>query len=282
MGEDGMKTKIRIALAAALAATAAAAAYADGPAPVRAIPAPGVRHYLYEVIETVNGARHGGWRTEFDFVSSNGAIDAVVRKTSSFNGKIWEPVTVDDACRAAMHGSADSLARVRLWPLPPEAARKLDSTFLDTCAPAGIFFPLTDILNVAVIPASPSFRTRELRQVGQTLHYEGFEAAFDHAGEAIKETSHGGEVRLAALDPRRAVIDWRPDLADLEMTERAQKPPMTLKGTEHWAFRLELDRASGAIVRAETIYDDLDLAIVGAPPGAPKVKISRSVLIERQ
>jgi hypothetical protein len=279
MGEGKMKTKICIALVAALAA---AAVYADEPAPIRSIPAPGIRHYLYEVIETINGTRHEGWRTEFDFVSSNGAIDAVVRKTSRFDGKTWEPVAVDDACRTAMHGGAESLARVRLWPLPPESARKLDSSFLDTCAPPGVFFPLTDILNVAIIPASPTFRTQELRQVGQAVRYEGFTAASDRAGEGIKETTHGGEMRLAALDPHRAVIDWRPDLADLELTESTQKPPMTLKGTEHWAFRLELDRASGAIVRAATTYDDLDLAIVGAPPGAPNVKISRSVLIERQ
>jgi hypothetical protein len=274
-----MKTRICIALAAALAATAA---HAGEPAPVRSIPAPGVRHYLYEMIETVNGARHGGWRTEFDFISSKGTIDAVVRKTSGFNGKTWEPVVVDNACRAAMHGSADSLARVRLWPLPAKNAQKLGSSFLDTCAPPGVFFPLTDILNVAIIPASPTFRTQELRQVGQTVHYEGFAADTDRAGEAIKETTHGGEMGLAALDPHRVVIDWRPDLADLELTESAQKPPMTLKGTEHWAFRLELDRASGAILRATTTYDDLDLSIVNAPPGVPKIKISRTVLIERQ
>ena len=72
------------------------------------------------------------------------------------------------------------------------------------------------------------------------------------------------------------------DLADLELIERSQTPPMTMKGTEHWAFRLELDRASGAIVRAATTYDDLNLTIVGAPPSVPKVKISRTVLIERQ
>jgi hypothetical protein len=273
-----MKTTICITLAAAFAATAA---HAAEPAPVRAIPAPGVRHYLYEVIETVNGARHDGWRTEFDFVSSNGAIDAVVRKASHFNGKGWEAVAVDDACRAAMHGSANSLARVRLWPLPAKSARQLGSSFLDTCAPPGIFFPLTDILNVAIIPASPTFRTQELRQVGQSVRYQGFAAASDRAGEGIKETTHGGEMRLAALNPQRVVIDWRPDLADLELTESTQKPPMILKGTEHWAFRLEIDRASGAIARAATTYDDLDLTIVGAP-GAPKIKISRSVLIERQ
>lgn len=271
-----MITKIGISILALLATAAA-----PGPQPVyRVKPLPGAHHYLYEVIETVNGARHGGWRTEFDLVSANGNVDAVVRNTSQFTAKRWEPVTVEAACRTAMHGGADSLARVRLWPLPAGSTAKLGASFLDTCAPPGVFFPLTDILNVAVIPYSLTFHTQDLRAVGQSERYEGFEAAYDRGGEAIKETTHGGEVRLAALDPHRAVIDWRPDLADLELTEGAQKPPMTLKGTEHWAFRLELDRASGAILRAQTTYDDLDLAIVGAPPNVPRVKITRSVLIE--
>jgi hypothetical protein len=271
-----MMTKIGVPILALLATAAAPA-----PQPVyRVKPVPGVHHYLYEVIETVNGARHGGWRTEFDLVSANGAIDAVVRNSSQFTAKGWEPIAADAACRTAMHGGTDILARVRLWPPPAGSTSKLDASFLDTCAPAGVFFPLTDILNVAVIPSSSSFHAQDLHEVGQSERYPGFEAAYDRAGEAIKEVSHGGEVRLAALDPHRAVIDWRPDLADLELTEGAQKPPMTLKGTEHWAFRLELDRASGAILRAQTTYDDLDLAIVGAPPNVPRVKISRSVLIE--
>ncbi|HEX5183230.1 MAG TPA: hypothetical protein VFW19_08780 [Allosphingosinicella sp.] len=271
-----MKRRIGVSIFALLAAAAAPA-----PRPVyRVNPVPGVRHYLYEVIETINGVRRDGWRTEFDLISAHGTIDAVVRKTFHFTDKGWDPVTADPACRAAMHGNAESLARVRLWPMPPDSAPKLGASFLDTCAPAGVFFPLTDILNVAVIPWSPTFHAQDLREVGQSVHYEGFEAAFDRAGEAIKETAHGGEVRLAALDPHRAVIDWRPDPADLEMNESAQKPPMTLKGTEHWAFRLELDRASGTILRAQTTYDDLDLAIVGAPPNVPRVKITRAVLIE--
>jgi hypothetical protein len=267
-------------IVAALAISSGGAA--SGQASFKTMPAAGTHHYLYEVIETINGARRDGWRTEFDLVSANGAIDAVVRKSSHFAAAGWEPVAVGDACRTAMHGGADSLARVRLWPMSPQAAHKLDSSFLDTCAPAGIFFPLTDILNVAIIAPSPTFRTRELREIGQALRYPGFEAAFDRAGEAIKEISHGGEVRLAVLDARRAVIDWRPDLADIELTENAQKPPLALKGTEHWAFRVEIDRRSGAIERASTTYDDLDLAIVGAPPGTPRVRISRTVVIERQ
>jgi hypothetical protein len=261
---------------------AIAAALLAASAPFPAVPAPGTHHYLYEVVETINGARRDGWRTEFDLVASKGTVDAVVRRSARFTAKGWEPVAVDDSCRAAMHGDRSSLARVQLYPMSQATAKDLGASFLAPCAPAGIFFPLTDILNVAIIPMSPRFRTSELRSVGQSLRYPGFEAAFDRAGEAIRERSNGGAVALAALEPGRAVIDWRPDLADIDLVERANTPPLALKGTEHWAFRVEVDRKTGMLLRASTSYDDLDLTIVGAPASMPHVRIGRSVLIERE
>jgi hypothetical protein len=263
---------------------AAALAVPAGAAPLfPATPKPGTSHYLYQVVQTINGTTHHGWRTEFDLEASNGAVYAVIRKAAELGDAGWKPIAaVDDTCRAAMHGDRTSLARVKIYPLSEETAKDLGPSFMAACAPGGIFFPLTDILNVAIIPLSPRFRTNELRAVGQSLRYPGFVAAFDRAGEKIRETSSGGAVVLAALEGGRAVIDWRPDLADLDMNEQASKPPVALKGTEHWAFRLEIDRKTGIVERASTSYDDLDLAVVGAPASVPHVRISRSVLIERQ
>jgi hypothetical protein len=273
-----MKEAICAAMLAALAATAA-----DGANPAfRTMPTPGVRHYLYEVVQTINGTTRKGYRTEFDLETRGNAIVAAVRSTAELNGDGWKTVVPDAACRSAMNGDSTSLARVRLYPLAPEVAHNLGPSFLATCAPPALFFPLTDILNVVIIPVSDRFRAAELRAVGESLAYPGFEAAFDRAGESIEETAHGGEVRLAMLDPRRAVIDWRPQPADIATVEHAMQPPLRLKGTEHWAFRVEIDRASGAIERASTTYDDLDLRIVGAPASAPHVRITRSVLIERR
>jgi hypothetical protein len=275
-----MRRRVCALLAAALAVQASDAA--GGSKPVfQTIPAPGTRYYLYEMVEMVNGARHGGWRTEFDLRSSAGSISAIVRGASQWTAGGWKPVAVDDACRAAMHGDSASIAQVKLWPAA-QTTPKLDSSFLDDCAPPGIFFPLTDILNVAVITVSESFRTQDLRSVGQAIHYAGFDAAYDRTGERIAEKSSGGEVRLAALDSRRAVIDWRPDLADLQIDDRTAGTQSSLKGTEHWAFRLEVDRRTGVLERASAIYDDLDLAIVGAPASMAHVRITRSVAIERQ
>jgi hypothetical protein len=249
-----------------------------GAVPYRPTPAPGMRQYIYEAKETVAVGPDHGYRTEFDLQNSGGAIYAVIRKSSVLDGS-WKAVAPDAACRTAMHGDKNSLARVKLSPLSPEAARTLGDSFLASCAPPGIFFPLTDILNVVLIP-SAHFRATELGKVGQSLPYAGFDAAFDRAGIDLKESSSGGAISLASLDDTRAVLDWTPALADLQLVEGANKPPVTLKGTEHFAFRVEVDRKSGAIERASATYDDLDMKVVGAPDSVPHLKITRTVKIE--
>src|ERR1019366_6862241 len=99
-----------------------------------------------------------------------------------------------------------------------------------------------------------------LGRVGDEVRYQGFIGAFDRAGQTMKETSHGGKLSLISLRNDRATIDWAPDPADLDLTQLGpQGQPLNLQGTEHWAFRLEIDSRSGALVRARTTYDDLDL-----------------------
>jgi len=242
----------------------------------RQTPAPSVRGYVYESTETVPGRPGHGYRTEFDLQNSGGTVYAIVRKSMVLDGS-WKAVEPDDACRAAMHGDESSLARVKLSPLSAEAARTLGDSFLATCAPPGVFFPLTDILNVVLIPTA-HFRATELRTVGQSLRYPGFAAAFDR-GVAIKETSPGGEISLTSLDHRYAVLDWKPDLAHLEIVEKASKPPVTLVGTEHFAFRVVVDRKTGLLERAAASFDELDMKVVDAPDSVPHVHITRTVEI---
>jgi hypothetical protein len=271
-----------LAAFAAFAAASAAAAPAGPRPPFRTMPTPGVRHYLYEVAQTINGTTHKGYRTEFDLEAKGGALVAIVRATAELDNGTWKTVVPDPVCRKAMNGTETTLARVRLYPIDPKETQKLGASFLAECAPPAIFFPLTDILNVMIIPIPGPFRASELRKVGETLSYPGFDASYDRAGEHLEEAAHGGEMRLAALDPRRAVLDWRPLPADLTLVEKAMQTPTTLQGSEHFAFRVEIDRRTGAIERAATTYDDLDLKIVGAPDNVPHVRISRSVTIERQ
>ncbi len=279
-----MKPIHRRALALSLAAGVTGLAGAAWCAPIRLAPKPGNYAYRYAVDENIVGTGMRGYRTDFDLMANaDGSIDAVIRASKEFDGKTWNTVTVADDCRAKMHAPPGALARARLWPLAEGAATGLGSQFLDVCAPAGVFFPFTDILNVAVITVSGRFGADKLKKTGDTAHYDGFTATYDRNGEGLKEVTHGGTVKLVALDGRRTVIDWAPEPADLDLDEHAQGQPIHLHGTEHYAFELELDRRTGALIRAHTTYDDLDLLVqmAGLPADkAPRQKITRTVTIE--
>ena len=242
-------------------------------------PKAGTRHYLYQATETVGDHQSGGYRTEFDLETSAGATYAVIRKSSVYDGA-WKPVEPDAKCRAAMHGDSNSLARVKLSPMDSETAKSLGEGFLPMCAPPGVFFPLTDILNVAIIPTSGRFHAADLRTVGQSLSYSGFDAAFDRSGIGFKESSPGGAIKLSMLDKHRAVLDWQPATADLELIERAHQPPVHLKGTESFAFRVDVDRKTGFINRAAAMFDNLDMKVIGAPDTFPHLHITRTVTID--
>jgi len=257
---------------------------AGGPAasPFPSPPTPGVRAYVYQVVEAANGKTRQGYRTGFDLETSpDGAIDAVVRTAEeTADGEIWRPVEASEACKAAMHAPVGAVARVRLWPITEDVARTLGPTFLDTCAPGGVFYPLTDILNVVIIPLSPRFEVAALHRQGDRAHYDGFTARFDRAGQNFEETSHGGEVSLPVLSGGKAVVDWAPAPADLAIGQTVNGQPIQLTGTEHWAFRVTLDAATGALMDAHTDYDDLDLVarLPDVSAGIPQ-KISRTVTI---
>jgi hypothetical protein len=242
-------------------------------------PKSGTRHYLYQATEKSGDHQTGGYRTEFDLETSGGATYAIIRKSSVYDGA-WKPVEPDAKCRAAMHGDSTSLARVKLSPMDPETAKNLGESFLPMCAPPGVFFPLTDILNVAIIPTSDRFRASELRTVGQSLNYPGFDAAFDRSGIGFKETSPGGAIKLSMLDKHSAVLDWQPATADLELIEKANQPPVHLKGTESFAFRVDVDRKTGFINRAAAMFDNLDMKVIGAPDSFPHLHITRMVTID--
>lgn len=252
--------------------------------PLSARATPGVRSYVYTARETVNGQLKFIYRMRFDLATgADGGVEAVVRRAEQSDDAVtWTPASVNDACRIAMHAPPGGLARVRLWPLAEDASEQLGARFLDICAPGPVFFPLTDILNVAVIRLSPRFRVRELRRPGDHLHYGGFAVAYNRAGEAMAETSHGGEVSFATRSKTEAAIDWVTAPADLSLTTQTTGRPLTLTGTERWAFHVAFDARSGALLEAHTTYDDLDLIahIPGVPEDkAPPVKISREVRI---
>ncbi len=273
------------ALALSLAVLAGAAFAAPGHPPWRSPASPGLRSYRYEVIETANGQVEKGYRADFDLKTGrDGVIDArVLTAAETSDGKVWAPVAVTDDCKHAMHAPPTGLASVRLWPVKQAGTAALGAEFLADCAPDAVFLPLTDILNVAIIPVAPNFKARALRKVGDRATYDGFNAAFNRSGRSMKETSPGGEVSLASVEGGVATIDWAPALADLDLLESGpQNQTIGLKGTEHFAFRVQIDTRTGALISGRTTYDDLDLAmhLTGVPDDKlPRQKITRAVTI---
>jgi hypothetical protein len=192
-------------------------------------------------------------------------------------------VSTDAACAKAMGAKPGRLATVRLSPLSVEQA-KLGDAFLATCAPAAVFFPLTDILNIALIQSSDRFHASDLKSVGQANAFPGFSTSLDRAGIAMQESSDGGQVSLASLDDRHATIDWKPDVAKLDLVEQNGGQAVKLDGTEHFAFRLVIDARTGWLERANSLYDDLDMtvAVPNVPADkSPRVVVKRVVTIER-
>lgn len=267
-----------------LALTPLSAAFADAPFKTNATP--GTRHYRYTSVERNPGQPEARYRVDFDLVTdARGGVVAVVRKAESARGETWTTTTVSDDCKISLHGKGESLARITLAPLSPEAGESLGEPFMAMCAPASYFFPMTDILNVVLVQTSPSFHINDLTAVGSSVRFEGFKTKLDRLNTAIVASSPGGSITLFSLDDHKAVVDWAPDPMNLALTVHASgnMPEMTMTGLERYAFRVEIDRSTGALRRAMTTSDNLDM-IVSVPnlpaDKAPHVAISREVAIE--
>jgi len=256
-----------------------------GNAAFRIIATEGVRHYTYTSSEKTPGQPEKRYRVDFDLATgSDGSVTAVLLKAESAVGDTWSTPAVDAACRRALHGDGHALARITLAPLSPEAT-KLGEEFMTMCAPAAYFFPLTDILNVSLVQTSPKFRLADLKTTGARARFEGFDTKLERLGIAIAASSPGGEILLHDMNPGVLTIDWTPDPMQIEIINRKTdtRPEVNLKGVERYAFRLEIDPASGALERAATTEDNLDLAVSmpDIPPDKmPRIAISREVAIE--
>lgn len=254
--------------------------------PFKTEPGPGTRHYRYTSVERNPGQPDGRYRVDFDLVTdSKGGITAVILKAEQGRGETWSTPQVTADCKAALHGDSHALARITLAPLSPEAADALGEPFMAMCAPAPYFFPMTDILNVVLIQSSPVFRINDLAEVGKGVHFDGFKTKLDRLGSAIAAASPGGTITLAGLDQQVATVDWTPDPMQIAITVHANgnMQEMAMTGTERYAFRSEIDRRTGALRRAMTTSDNLDLVVAmpNVPPDkAPHLAISRDVAIE--
>ncbi len=247
-------------------------------------PEAGSHRYRYESIERGGGADKG-YQVDYDLVSDGkGGIVAVVKRAAHGIAGKWMDATLDDACRTALHAGPRELARITLSPLAPDAAGTLGDAFMAPCAPADLFFPMTDILNVALIQATPHFRIDRLATPGDSARFEGFKTSLDRFGIAIDASSGGGTIRFATLEPGRASVDWAPDPMAITILNRKAFNGVDLKldGTEDFSFRVTIDPATGVLLGAGTTHDRLSLVanIPGVPPRP--LSITREVTISRR
>jgi hypothetical protein len=247
---------VRAAAVVTLAALAASAARAADPP----------RVYRYEA-EEMRGARtQAAHRMDFSLErADDGSLKAVVLGLDVIDdGGKWRPLDADEACRRAMHAPPGALAAVTLWPTREDP---LGPAFLDACAPSDLFYSLTDLLNVVIIPMAPQFDTTGLRRPGDAARLPGFTAHFARYRRRFDEASPGGELVLVSHTPRETIVDWRPDPARLEI-EEGGSTTSRLEGSEHWAFRVGFDTHTGVLRWAEATADDIELD-VHAPPSDP-------------
>lgn len=267
----------------ALAVALASAACATTPF---AAPQPGVAHYVYTEKEVTPGQPDSGYRVAFDFDTKAGpAITAIVTSAEVRSGASYKPATIDPACRTALKAGPGEIARIKVYPLSKEESA-MGAAFMATCAPEALFFPLTDIVNVALIVASPQFGADKLKAVGDSRRFGAFSTTIDRPDNAFTASSPGGTTSLTALTPARATLDWEADPMAIVVIHRTPgTPEVKLSGTERFGFRVDVDRRTGALLRAATPSDALDVTVSmpGLPPGVtPRMTVTRDVLIERR
>lgn len=232
---------------------------------VRWVPEAGTHGYRYETTTTVPGAPGNGYRLDYDLVSDGkgGIVAVVIGAWHRAGAPEWSDAEIDDACRTALHGQGKEFARVTLSPISPATVGNLGPEFMAECAPADIFFPMTDILRVALVQVAPEFGMAKLTKPGQSGRYPGYVTQTERLDTAIDIKSTGGTITFAALVPGRATIDMISDPTPLTLIHRRaySGADVTLTGTETSGFRIEIDPATGVMLGATSTGDKLDVTM---------------------
>ncbi len=242
----------------------AAPAQAQAQAP-RWFPAAGTYPYRFETSSVVPNAPGNSFRLDFDLVSDGkGSLVAVIRGAWHREGAPeWSDAEIDADCRKAMGAQGDELGRVKLWPFAPDAAGNLDKGLVADCAPAEIFFPITEILTVVQIQVSPQFGLEKLAKPGDTYQFAPYKIALDRNDTVLDLEATGGTLQFASAVPGRATIAYQPHPSKVTIIHRRaySGADVTLKGTASGAIRLEIDPGTGVLLGAEAVGDRLDVTM---------------------
>jgi len=232
---------------------------------VRWVPEAGTHGYRYESVTTVPGAPGNAYRLDYDLVSDGkgGLVAVVLGAWHRGGGPEWSDAEIDDACRKALHAEGKELARITLAPIAPGTVANLGPEFIAECTPADIFFPITDILRVALVQVAPEFGLAKLTAPGQSGRYPGYATKTERLDTAIDIVSTGGTITFTTLVPGRATLDMVSDPMKLTLIHRRaySGADVTLTGTETSGFRIEIDPATGVLLGAVSDGDKLDVTM---------------------
>ena len=201
-------------------------------------------------------------------------------------------VSIDPACAARIGGSPGVAATVQITP-PPHDVRAL----IDPCVPEDLFGATSDILPLLMIQVQPAYRASELRQAGQRVTFAGYNTGWQSPPTTLdaRVVADSGVTSLDSLQAHRMIVSWdsSPMTVDIVRT-LAPGQHALLHGHEWFAAELAVDPLSGDLLGARTRADSLVLSLVPsyrgssvppfgfvAPPGAPVVRITRTLLLER-
>ena len=246
--------------------TTAAPAQAQAPAQTpRWFPAAGTYPYRFETSTEIPNAPGNSFRLDYDLVSDGkGSLVAVVRGAwTRQSAPEWSDAEIDAECRKAMGAQGDELGRVTLWPVAPDMATSLGAGFMADCAPAELFFPITDILTVVQIQVSPQFGLAKLAKPGDSYQFAPYKIALDRNDTVLDLQGTGGTVQFASAVPGRATIGYHPNPSNISIIHRRaySGADVTLTGTASGVIRLEINPDTGVLLGAEAVGDKLDVTM---------------------
>jgi hypothetical protein len=243
----------------------------------RLTPEAGRQAYRYTVVQRNPGYPDAGYQLDFDLLSDGkGGLVAIV--IGAFDTDTGRPVpaAIKDSCRTQLHAQPGELARVVLAPAIPE---RLDEKFIAMCAPAELFYPMTDVAKIGWLQMHPALAG--LKRAGDSVRLPGFSWWHDRLGSETRESSPDSRVNFVALTPDRATIEWLPKPMAVTVVTHGgnQGRDVTLTGVEDFGYRVEIDPRTGMLLGAVSTHDDNRLKI-NLPDGrtAP-VNITREVII---
>jgi len=195
------------------------------------------------------------------------------------------PIQLSESCVREFGGRGGTIGSIEL-------TEGLDpARLVPQCVPEGLFGATTDLVSILLVHHK-FFGITALKVAGDSSRFPSFNSEWSRNEPAVhaRVAAPGGAIRLATLEPGRAIIEWRPDPMEVTIVRRvAPSMAVVLRGQERFGLEVTVDPRTGALVGARSTEDRLDLqfwpvqgsempSLTGEMPGAGRpVTLVRAV-----